>query len=62
MTQPQATGVTGWHHAPDHESTPDLYIDYTAQAYTWYPSPTMPGIRVPVAMWSRGPRHARREA
>lgn len=48
----------GRHHAPARECTPDLYVDWTAHMYEWYPSATLPAVRVPVAQWSRGPRHA----
>ena len=49
----------GRHHAPASASTPDLYVDWTAQAYDWLPVASGPAVRVPVAQWSRGPRHAR---
>ena len=49
----------GRHHALARESTSDLYVDWTAHMYDWYPVTSGPAIRVPVAQWSRGPRHAR---
>ena len=50
---------TGRHHARAFEVTPDLYVSLVDQAYDWYPVPSLPAVRVPVACWSRGPRHAR---
>ena len=48
----------GRHHASGTDVTPDLYRDWTAHAYDWTVGDVT--VRVPVAQWSRGPRHAAR--